>query len=61
LPYQLGLFYPPLQEKVAAVLKADPEAAYLTVDCQLERLIVKPILALKGQMPFCVVVIDALE
>jgi len=61
IAYQLGLFYPPLQEKVAAVLKADPEAAYLTVDCQLERLIVKPILALKGQMPFCVVVIDALD
>jgi hypothetical protein len=61
IAYQLGQFYAPLQEELSAVLKADPEVAYSVVSCQLERLLVKPLRAMKGQMPFCVVVIDALD
>ena len=61
IAYQLGQFYPPFQEEVAAVIRADQEIAYKVVSLQLERLIVKPLLAMKGQMPFCVVVIDALD
>jgi len=61
IAYQLGQFYPPLQEQISTVLKAHPETAFLSVYRQLERLLVKPLLAMQGQMPFCVVVIDALD
>ena len=59
--YQLGQFYPPLRKEILEVLKADPEVAYLVPEHQLERLLVKPLHATKEQMPFCVVVIDALD
>jgi hypothetical protein len=61
IAYQLGQFYPPLREEVSAVLKADPEVAYSGVPYQLEKLLVKPLHAMEGKMPFCVVVIDALD
>ena len=61
IAYQLGQFYPPFGEGLSAVLKADPEVAYSVVPLQLERLIVKPLQGLQGTMPYCVVVIDALD
>jgi len=61
IAYQLGQFYPPFREEVSEVIKADPEIAHKAVLFQLERLLVKPLLAMKEQMPFCVVVIDALD
>ena len=61
IAYQLGQFYSPLQDEISAVLKADPDVAYSVVSRQLEWLLVKPLWAVKGQMPFCVVVIDALD
>ena len=59
--YQLGQFYLPLRREISAVLKADPEVAHLVPERQLERLLVKPLYAVKEHMPFCVVVIDALD
>ena len=61
IAYQLGQFYAPFQEQISAVLKADPKVAYLDIPYQLEKLVVKPLLAVKAGMPFCVVVIDALD
>jgi hypothetical protein len=61
LAYQLGQFYSPFQQEVSAVLKADPDVAFTVLSCQLEKLLVKPLQALKGKMPFAVVIIDALD
>ena len=61
IAYQLGQFYAPFGDLVSAVVKADPDVAYSVVLRQLEMLLVKPLHALKGEMPFCVVVIDALD
>ena len=61
IAYQLGLFYAPFQDQVSAVLKADPDIVFSVVRRQLEKLLVQPLLAMKGKMPFCVVVIDALD
>lgn len=61
IAYGLGQFYPPFQQEVSAILKADPDVAYTIPSCQIEKLLVKPLQALKDKMPFCVVVIDALD
>lgn len=61
IAYQLGLFYPPLQKEISAVLRVDPEVAYSIIPRQLEKLLVKPLQTLTLGMPFCVVVIDALD
>jgi hypothetical protein len=61
IAYQLGQFYAPFLQEVTAVFKADTEIAYSVVPMQLEKLIVKPLQALQGTMPSCVVVIDALD
>ena len=59
--YQLGQFYAPFRQQLSAVFQADPDVAHLVVPRQLEKLLVKPLHAMKGKMPFCVVVIDALD
>lgn len=61
IAYQLGQFCAAFQEQVSAVLQADPDVAFSVVPCQLEKLLVKPLHAVKGKMPFCVVVVDALD
>jgi hypothetical protein len=61
IAYQLGQFYPPFQQEISAVLKADPDVVYTILSYQVERLLVKPLQALRGKMPFGVVVIDALD
>jgi hypothetical protein len=61
IAYQLGQFYAPFGDLVSAVVNADQNVAYSVVLHQLEMLLVKPLHALKGEMPFCVVVIDALD
>ena len=61
IAYQLGQFYPPFQQQVSAVLKADPDVAHTVLSCQVEKLLVGPLQALKGKMPFGVVIIDALD
>ena len=59
--YQLGQFYAPFRQQLSAVFQADPDVAHLVVPRQIEKLLVKPLHAMKGKMPFCVVVIDALD
>jgi hypothetical protein len=61
IAYQLGQFCALFREQISAVLQVDPDVAYSVVPCQLEKLIVRPLCAMKGKMPFCVVVIDALD
>jgi hypothetical protein len=61
IAYQLGLFCSLFQEQISAVLQVDPDLVYSAIPCQLEKLIVKPLYAIRGKMPFCAVVIDALD
>jgi hypothetical protein len=61
IAYQLGRFHAPFYEEVSAVFRADTDVVYSVVPVQLERLIVGPLHALKGTMPSCVIVIDALD
>ena len=61
IAYQLGLFYKPLRDRVAEVLRNDPSLLYSSVSRQFEELIVKPLESLRGDFPSCVVVIDALD
>jgi hypothetical protein len=61
IAYQLGRFCIQFRDQISAVLRADPDVVYSSIPRQLERLLVKPLYAIKGTMPFCVVVIDALD
>ena len=61
IAYQLGLFHEPLGDLVAEVLRKDPSLLYSSVSRQLEELIVKPLVSLRGNLPLCIVVIDALD
>ena len=61
IAYQLGQFHAPFGKAATAVVKADPEVMYAMEHVQLEKLIVKPLEALQGAIPPCVVVIDALD
>ena len=61
IAYQLGLFYPPLREHVAEVLRKDPLLLYSSSSRQLEELIVRPLALLRDNFPLCLVVIDALD
>lgn len=69
LARQLGVFCPAFGEEVDKVVKADPSVGYTILSSQLERLIVNPLKAVQARndidenqkMPFCVVVIDALD
>jgi hypothetical protein len=61
IAYQLGRFCSLFQDQISAVLQTDPDLVYSAIPHQLEKLIVKPLYAIKGKMPFCVVVMDALD
>ena len=59
--HQLGLFYPPFRAEVTRVLQLNPDIVYSSVPHQLEELIVKPLHAVGGSFPSCVIVLDALD
>jgi hypothetical protein len=61
IAYQLGQFYTPFGKAATAVVTADPGVVYSVEHMQLEKLIVKPLEALQGTIPPCVIVIDALD
>lgn len=61
IAYQLGQFHPPFKDAVLAVLRVDPDIVYASPLRQLEKLIIEPLEALRGRMPFCVVILDALD
>ena len=58
IAYQLGQFYPPFLDQLSVV---DRDVADTSIPRQVEKLLVQPLHALRGKMPFCVVVIDALD
>ncbi|KAF7975921.1 hypothetical protein HWV62_8186 [Athelia sp. TMB] len=59
--HQLGCFCSDFKELVVSILKEDPSIVHAVVPRQVEILLVKPLLKLGSKMPFCVVVIDALD
>lgn len=61
LAYQLGKFCPAFQQQISAVLQADSDVAFSVISSQIVRLLVQPLQAVRDKMPFCVVVIDALD
>lgn len=61
IAYQLGLLCPQFRRVISALLKADPEIALSEIPLQIQNLLVEPLQAVGSDMPFCVVVIDALD
>jgi len=58
---QLGQFYPPFQEQLTRAHVANPGLKYSSVSNQLEKLIVKPLRAVRDNFPACVLVLDAVD
>ncbi|TFY80089.1 hypothetical protein EWM64_g3920 [Hericium alpestre] len=63
IAYQLGLYSVDFRDRVADVLRADPDIQDSSVSRQLQKLIVEPLLAVKSSSAFppCAVIIDALD
>lgn len=62
LAHQLGIFYPPFGERVAAVLRSNPDLSEAAAVYQFESLIINPLLEEEDAFPSPVVIIlDALD
>lgn len=59
--YQLGQFCSAFKDQISTIIKDDPDIVHAVVSCQVEILLVKPLQVLGSRMPYCVVVIDALD
>jgi len=58
---QVGQFCRPFQEQLTRTYTMDPGLKYSSVSNQLENLIVKPLGAVRDNVPPCVVVLDAID
>src|SRR6202030_996865 len=61
IAYQLAQFCPEFKAGLAEVVRSNPDVVYSNVTYQLEKMIVKPLLAMRNMFPPSVVVIDALD
>jgi hypothetical protein len=58
---QLASFHDQFKTELLKALQSDPDIVYSGVSYQLDKLLVKPLLAVRTTFPFCIVVIDALD
>jgi hypothetical protein len=58
---QLASFHVQFKNELLKALQADPDIVYSGISYQLDKLLVKPLMATRATFPFCVVVIDALD
>src|ERR1700719_1658415 len=61
IAYQLGQFCPEFKAGLSEVIMSDPDIVYSSVSYQLEKMVVKPLLAMRNKFPPSLVVIDALD
>ena len=61
IAYQLGQFFAPFKDEVAAVIKSNSDIGYSELWYQLKKLIIEPLHTMGQSFPSCVVVIDALD
>ncbi|TFY75521.1 hypothetical protein EWM64_g8491 [Hericium alpestre] len=63
IAYQLGLYSVDFRDRVADVLRADPDIQNTSASRQLQKLIAEPLRAVNssGAFPACAVIIDALD
>lgn len=61
IAYQLGQFFPPFKDEVAAIIKSNSDIGYSELWYQLKKLIIEPLHTVGPSFPSCVVVIDALD
>src|SRR3984893_11191680 len=61
IAYQLGQFCPEFKAGLADIVRSNPDIVYSSVAYQLEKMIIKPFIAMRNKFPPSIVVIDALD
>src|SRR6202030_2478273 len=61
IAYQMGQFCPEFKAGLADIVRSNPDVVYSTASYQLEKMIVKPFIAMRNKFPPSLVVIDALD
>src|ERR1700719_990976 len=61
IAYQLGQFCPEFKDGLSEVIRSNPHVVYSNASYQLEKMIIKPLLAVRTKFPPSIVVIDALD
>src|ERR1700730_13628076 len=61
IAYQLGQFCPEFKDGLSEDIRSNPHVVYSNASYQLEKMIIKPLLAVRTKFPPSIVVIDALD